>query len=97
MLINLGRLVMLIIWGFLLVNLIKPFPVPGNYFLYVGLGFMVVMHGLKLMMLKTMNIPGQPKLTAAEQWRIFIFGVVELIVWQRKQRQRLNGGGASEK
>lgn len=88
MLINIGRLVMAIIWGFLLYNLVQPFPVPGNYFLYVGLAFMTMMHGLKVLMLKTMILPGQPKPTAAEQWRMFIFGVFELIAWQRKQAKK---------
>lgn len=87
MLINLGRLLMAIIWCFLLLNLVRPFPAPGNYFLYVGLAFMVLMHGLKLLMLKAMVLPGQAKPTAAQQWRIFIFGVFELIAWQRKQPQ----------
>lgn len=86
MIINLGRLMMVVIWAFLLFNLVKPFPVPGNYFLYVGLAFMTVMHGLKMMMLKAMVLPGQPKPTAAELWRIFIFGVFELMAWQKKQR-----------
>lgn len=86
MIINLGRLMMAVIWFFLLFNLVKPFPVPGNYFLYVGLVFMVVMHGIKLIMLKAMVLPGQPKPTTAELWRIFIFGVFELIAWQRKQQ-----------
>ncbi|CAK8739519.1 hypothetical protein SODG_003076 [Sodalis praecaptivus] len=35
-LINLGRLLMLMVWGFLLFNLIQPFPKPLKYFLDIG-------------------------------------------------------------
>ena len=43
MLINLGRLLMLCVWGFLLSNLFHPFPKPLKYFIDVALFFMVVM------------------------------------------------------
>lgn len=88
MLINIGRLLMLGIWLFLVYNLIVPFPKPLKYFLDLSFGFMVIMHGLKLLMLKATILPGQPKLTKLEQLRIFLFGVFELIAWQRKQNQR---------
>lgn len=90
MLINAGRAIILLVWGFLLVNLLKPFPVPVNYFLYFSLGFMVFMHSLKLLMLKSTLMLGEQKLTALEQLRIFLFGVFELLAWQRKQQQNKN-------
>lgn len=87
MLINIGRFFMALVWCFALFNLVKPFPVPGNYFLYVGLACMVFMHGIKVLMLRSMILPGEAKLTTAEQWRIFFFGVFELLAWQKKQKQ----------
>lgn len=83
--INLGRLLMLCVWGFLLFNLIQPFPKPLRYFLDVALFFMAVMHGLQLMLLKSTQPKDQPKLSAALQARIFFFGVFELLAWQKKQ------------
>ncbi len=40
MLINLGRLLMLCVWAFLLLNLFQPFPKPLNIFVNVALIFM---------------------------------------------------------
>ena len=45
MLINLGRLLMLCVWAFLLLNLFQPFPKPLNIFVNVALIFMILMHG----------------------------------------------------
>lgn len=39
MLINLGRLLMLCVWAFLLLNLFQPFPKPLNIFVNVALIF----------------------------------------------------------
>lgn len=52
MLINLGRLLMLGVWAFLLLNLFQPFPRPLNIFVNVALVFMVLMHGMQLALLK---------------------------------------------
>ncbi|MBT0646842.1 DUF1145 domain-containing protein, partial [Escherichia coli] len=52
MLINLGRLLMLCVWAFLLLNLFQPFPKPLNIFVNVALIFMILMHGLQLTLLK---------------------------------------------
>ncbi|WP_025118964.1 MULTISPECIES: DUF1145 family protein [unclassified Serratia (in: enterobacteria)] len=84
MLINLGRLLMLCVWGFLLANLFHPYPKPLTYFINVALFFMVVMHGLQLVLLKST----QPKDQPISRWletKIFIFGVFELLDWQKKQ------------
>jgi putative membrane protein len=52
MLINLGRLLRLCLWGFLLYNLFRHFPKPLKYFIDVVLFFIVVMNGLQLVLLK---------------------------------------------
>jgi uncharacterized protein YhhL (DUF1145 family) len=62
MLINLGRLLMLCVWAFLLLNLFQPFPKPLNIFVNVALIFMILMHGLQLTLLKAT----QPK--DARRW-----------------------------
>ena len=71
MLINIGRLLMLCVWGFLILNLVHPFPRPLNIFVNVALIFTVLMHGMQLA-------------TTAEKVRIFLFGVFELLAWQKK-------------
>ena len=71
MLINIGRLLMLCVWGFLILNLVHPFPRPLNIFVNVALIFTVLMKD-------------GPQMTTAEKVRIFLFGVFELLVWQKK-------------
>ncbi|WLI78977.1 DUF1145 family protein [Kosakonia sp. H02] len=88
MLINLGRLMMLCIWAFLILNLIKPFPRPLNIFVNVALVFTVFMHALQATMLKTALPKEGPQMTKAEQMRIFLFGVFELLVWQKKLKAK---------
>jgi putative membrane protein len=85
MLINIGRLLMLCIWGFLLANLVHPFPKPLNIFLNVAMIFMALMHGLQLTLLKSTQPKEGPALSRAQQFRIFLFGVFELLAWQKKQ------------
>ena len=53
MLINIGRLLMLCVWGFLILNLVHPFPRPLNIFVNVALIFTVLMHGMQLALLKS--------------------------------------------
>ena len=87
-LINLGRLLMLCIWAFLVLNLIQPFPRPLNIFVNVALIFMVIMHALQLGLLKATQPKDGSPLSAAAQIKIFLFGVFELLVWQKKLRQK---------
>lgn len=86
MLINLGRLLMLCVWGFLILNLIQPFPRPLNIFVNVALIFMVLMHGLQLAMLKATQPKDAPPMGKPKQFRIFLFGVFELLAWQKRQK-----------
>ncbi|AJI94697.1 DUF1145 family protein [Yersinia ruckeri] len=84
MLINLGRLLMLGVWAFLVLNLIQPFPSPLKYFVNVAMIFMVLMHGLQLILLKSTQPKDQP-ISGWQQVRIFVFGIFELLAWQKKQ------------
>lgn len=84
MLINLGRIIMVFIWCVLLLNLVHPASKPLKYFIDVALIFMVVMHGLQLVLLKTTQPANASKMTRAEQVKLFFFGVFELLAWQKK-------------
>ncbi len=88
MLINLGRLLMLCVWAFLVLNLFQPFPRPLNIFVNVALVFMVLMHGMQMALLQSTIPKDGPQMTKAEKVRIFLFGVFELLVWQKKSRRR---------
>ena len=87
--INLGRLLMLCVWAFLLLTLFQPFPKPLNIFVNVALIFMILMHGLQLTLLKATQTKDAPPLSRFEQIRIFIFGVFELVAWQKKLKATL--------
>ncbi|MER1937916.1 DUF1145 domain-containing protein, partial [Proteus terrae] len=52
MLIFFGRFLMVGVWGFLFLNIISPFPKPLKYFMDIALIFMVIMHGLQIVMNK---------------------------------------------
>ena len=84
MLINAGRLLMLGVWGFMVLNLIHPFPKPLNYFIHVAMVFTFFMHGLQLTLLKATQGKSAQHISAVQQLRIFLFGVFELLVWQKK-------------
>lgn len=88
MLINLGRLLMVFVWGFLLLNVFHPFPKPLKYFVDVALFFMVIMHGLQLVLMRTTQPQTAPKLSGLTQAKIFFFGVFELLAWQKKNTQK---------
>ncbi|WP_275553446.1 DUF1145 family protein [Mixta sp. Marseille-Q2659] len=81
---NLGRLLMLFVWAFLLLNIVQPFPKPLTYFVNVALIFMVLMHGLQLVLLKATQPKDAAKLSRFTQVKIFFFGVFELLAWQKK-------------
>lgn len=79
-----GRLLMAFVWLFLLGNIIHPAPKPLKYFIDVALFFMVVMHGLQLVLLRATQDKSQPPLSGLTQAMIFFFGVFELLAWQKK-------------
>ncbi|AFJ45316.1 DUF1145 family protein [Shimwellia blattae] len=87
LIINFGRLVMLFVWGFLLFNLIHPYPRPLNIFINVAAIFMFFMHGLQAAMLKASLPKESPKMSGWFQLRIFLFGVFELLAWQKAQKK----------
>lgn len=81
---NLGRLLMIFVWAFLLLNLVQPFPKPLKYFVDIALIFMVIMHGLQLILLRATQPKDGAQLSRATQVKIFFFGVFEMLAWQKK-------------
>ncbi|WP_445496306.1 DUF1145 family protein [Photorhabdus sp. SF281] len=87
MFIQLGKLLMVCVWGFLIFNLINPFPKPLKYFIDVAMIFMVVMHAFQMLLLKA-GQPKDQKLSGLMQTKIFFFGVFELLSMQKKQQKK---------
>ena len=83
-LINVGRLLMLGVWAFLILNLVHPFPRPLNIFINVALIFTAFMHALQMVMLTNGLPKDSPPMTGWQQLRVFICGVFELLVWMKK-------------
>ncbi len=81
-LLNLGRLLMLYVWAFLLFNLVEPYSKPLRYFIHVALFFMILMHGLQLALLRATQPKDAPPIDRWTQTKIFLFGVFELLAWQ---------------
>lgn len=71
-LINVGRLLMLGVWAFLLLNLVHPFPRPMNIFVNVAFIFTTFMHALQMVMLKNGLPKDGPQMTGWQQLRVFI-------------------------
>ncbi|SPP31861.1 hypothetical protein ARAF_1527 [Arsenophonus endosymbiont of Aleurodicus floccissimus] len=82
MLINAGKLLMVFVWGFMMFNLIHPFPKPLKYFIDVAMIFMIFMHAIFLhaAFAKTEKHP------CWLQIKIFLFGVFELLASQKRQK-----------
>ncbi|HGJ5863289.1 MAG TPA: DUF1145 family protein [Arsenophonus nasoniae] len=85
MLINAGKLLMVFVWGFMIFNLIHPFPKPLKYFIDVAMIFMIFMHAMQAIFLQA----AFAKTEKHPRWlqiKIFIFGVFELLAWQKRQK-----------
>lgn len=81
---NIGRLLMISIWFVMVFNLIHPLHRPLNIFLNVALIFTLLMHGLQVTMLKSTLPAEQKKLGFIQETKIFLCGVFELMIWQKK-------------
>lgn len=88
MLINVGRLLMVCVWGFMVFNLIHPFPNPLKYFMDIAMVFMIFMHALQTIFLKA-TLPKGEKISGLVQTRIFFFGVFEMLAMQKKTKAAL--------
>ena len=79
----LAKLLMLVVWGILLINLFIPFPGKMALVLYLLLGFTFFMHLLQLLVVYG-AFAKELKLSKSEIGQIFIFGVFKL--WEIKKR-----------
>ncbi|MGL4858325.1 MAG: DUF1145 domain-containing protein [Enterobacteriaceae bacterium] len=79
----LGKALMLVVWCVLLLNLLSPFPKPLMYFMHIALIFMVITHGLQMLLFKA-SMKAQHTMTFRQQCSLFLFGVFELLVWRKK-------------
>lgn len=81
--INVGRLLMLGIWAFMLGNLIYTYSSPINIFINVAMIFMVFIHILQVALFNNKaDIP--PLLRLWRAFKLFLFGVFELLAQQKK-------------
>ncbi|MDR0218096.1 MAG: DUF1145 family protein [Enterobacteriaceae bacterium] len=85
MFIQLGRAIMLCVWGIMILNFVHPFPKPLKYFMDIAMVFTIVMHAFQLLLL-TSSQPKDQKLSGLLQTKIFFFGVFELLAWQKKTK-----------
>lgn len=82
--INLCKILIIFIWGALILNIVHPATKPLKYFLDIALIFMVIMHGLQVVLLKATQAKSSVKMTRLEEVKFFFFGVFELLTWQKK-------------
>ncbi|MCE5164903.1 DUF1145 domain-containing protein [Plesiomonas sp. PI-19] len=84
---NLGRALMLVVWGLLLTNLVHSLsPKTLSALLYLLLGLTLVMHTLQLLLARTLLGKSRP-LGRAGSLRVMLFGVLELIPLRRRLEQ----------
>lgn len=86
MLISIGKVIMLLVWAFLLSNIFHPTPKPLKYFIDIALIFMLIMHNLQLVLMKNTQPKDTAPLSGMEQLKLFIFGVFELLAWQKQTK-----------
>lgn len=70
--------------AFLLMNIVHPAPKPLKYFIDVALFFMVVMHGLQLVLLRATQSKDAPALSGYTQLKIFFSGSSNCFPGRRK-------------
>ena len=87
-LINLGRLLMLGVWAFLIFNLVHPFPRPMNIFVNVAFVFTTFMHALQMVMLKN-GLPPVPT-----HWDLHREKVAGQVAYRLYHRQAQGGSDA---
>lgn len=78
---------MLVVWIVLIYNLFHPFRFPLNILIHIALFLSVFMHGLQILLLKATLKPGET-LSKTLQARVFLFGVFELLAWEKAQNAK---------
>ncbi|XKM13294.1 DUF1145 domain-containing protein [Orbaceae bacterium ac157xtp] len=86
MFIILGKTLYLIIWGFLLLNLILIYPHPANIIAYIALATITLIHGLQAFLLSSTLSTQEKQQDRFKVLRLFIFGVFEALSWKNKNK-----------
>lgn len=82
MLINAGKLLMVFVWGFMIFNLIHPFPKPLKYFIDVA---MIFMHAMQAIFASRFCKNRKTSSLAAN--KNFYIRRFELLAWQKRQKR----------
>lgn len=86
MLINAGRVLMICVWGFMVFNLIHPFPKPLKYFMDIAMVFMIFMHALQTIFLKQ---PSPKAKNSQDGCKHAFFSLVSLRCWQCRKNKNM--------
>lgn len=84
MFIIIGKIVYLLIWLFLLFNLVFPYPKPANVVAYIALASFTIVHGLQAWLLSSTLSSQEKQQDRFKVLRMFIFGVFEVLSWKQK-------------
>lgn len=87
MFILIGRIIYIVIWLFLLFNLISPYLFPANIVCYIALGAMVLVHGLQAWLLNSTLTNQEKEQDKYRTLRFFIFGMFEAMSWKQKSNK----------
>lgn len=88
MFILIGKLFYLALWGFLLLNLVRPFPGAAHALLIIALAGFVLIHGLQAWLLSSTLTRQERERDRFLVLRAFLFGVFEALSWKKKQQQK---------
>lgn len=80
-----GKIFYSIVWLFLFVNLIHPYPTPANVVAYVGLLIFALTHGLQAWILYSTMTNQEKREDKFKPLRLFIFGFFESLSWKYKK------------
>lgn len=87
-LIQLARLAYLLVWLFLLINLLFPYPKPAQVIANIALITLAVLHGLQSIMLRLTLTPEEKKQNKLNLIRLFLFGAVEILYLNNIKNKR---------
>lgn len=86
MLIYLGKTFYLLVWLFLLINLIHPYPDPADFIAYVALVMFFVLHGLQAWLLNSTLSRQEKQQHRYRVIKIFLFGFIEALSWKKNKQ-----------
>ncbi|MDF7667884.1 DUF1145 domain-containing protein [Orbaceae bacterium ESL0727] len=87
MFIILGKTLYTIMWLFLLVNLIHPYPKPANIVTNIALIALIMVHGLQAWFLSSTMTKQEKRQDRFKVLRLFLFGLFETLSWKNKDNK----------